>query len=422
MEENAERADRERTAAQPSPQDVPGLDAAQLEGLLRLSQCFQQGETDVIVYDRALTVLKDLTGFSSCSIHLLNRTGLEMYLVASRDVPDSIPDSIIEATLQESMDSGYMKPLLAKDPYRPIDHIEEGDQLSSVSAASLFQGEMVKVPLLSDGALVGAMTLIKAEAGPEWFLQQRPWLSVIGTHLGSLMEQRIGIARLQSSALLQERAWTSRELGEHLLRSVDAIRLAAEDASAKWESGDVGGIGACLADIERLAGGAYADMNEEMVGLRFMDASEQDVLGRIRAYLARFQRQWDMKVVFTVVDPEGALNYMKGAVAQLFRVMQEALTNVRLHAQATEAEVSLETSGSLLRMLVVDNGAGFDAGAIPPDKLGLKIMGERAAEVGGTLHVISSPGEGTVVRMEIPRAIGRREGKLLPSLGAGVAQ
>ena len=381
--------------------DLSDLRPEQVDALIKLSDCFERSENDVIAYDKLLASLKDMTGFSTCTIHLLDGHGIEMCLVASRDVPDTIPESILEATRHESMESGYMQPLLAKEPYRPTDHIACGDRLGTLDAGSIFQGEMIKVPLLSGGRLVGAMTIIKNDGSPTWFESHKLWLSIVGNHLGSIIDKRMDSAVHQSMALLQEREWMSKELNDRLLQYIGAIRISANRARQKWEAGDHADMGRCLRDIEEMANETYANIREEMVSLGFMRPSETDVLRRMREYLARFQRQWGIKIVFTVVDPVGALDHIQSTTAHLFRILQEALTNTRLHSNATQAEVSLETDGNVLRMLVVDNGIGFDVDRVPEEKTGLKIMTERAAQIGGTLQMISRAGDGTVVRVEV---------------------
>jgi signal transduction histidine kinase len=88
----------------------------------------------------------------------------------------------------------------------------------------------------------------------------------------------------------------------------------------------------------------------------------------------------------------------------IYRVAQEALTNVLRHARATTASVTLSARGTDLRVFVEDDGAGFDS-ALRPEQthLGIAGMVERAELVGGALQVISKPGGGTVVVLEVPR-------------------
>jgi two-component system sensor histidine kinase UhpB len=87
----------------------------------------------------------------------------------------------------------------------------------------------------------------------------------------------------------------------------------------------------------------------------------------------------------------------------LFRVAQEALTNVAKHAQAARAIVTLGTVGPLTRLTIEDDGVGFPVpvtGPVTPGHLGLVSMEERVAAVGGRLRVISVPGAGTRVVVE----------------------
>lgn len=93
----------------------------------------------------------------------------------------------------------------------------------------------------------------------------------------------------------------------------------------------------------------------------------------------------------------------------LFRILQEALSNVRRHADVQEACVTLHESGERLVLSIADHGRGFDPPPLTgpcatnrPEHIGLRGMRERAAFIGGILTVESSPGQGTRVRVEVP--------------------
>jgi signal transduction histidine kinase len=85
-----------------------------------------------------------------------------------------------------------------------------------------------------------------------------------------------------------------------------------------------------------------------------------------------------------------------------YRVAQEAITNVVRHAKASTCSVVLARVQNRLRLVVEDNGVGYEVGRTPERSLGLRGMAERAALVGGIVRITSSPGEGTVVAMEVP--------------------
>ena len=93
------------------------------------------------------------------------------------------------------------------------------------------------------------------------------------------------------------------------------------------------------------------------------------------------------------------------AELQLLRITQEALTNVRRHAQATDVVVKLKDTNQALELTVRDNGQGFilsDLEKSPPGYHGLNIIRERAEGLGGNVHILTTPGEGTEIRVSLP--------------------
>jgi chemotaxis family two-component system sensor kinase Cph1 len=94
----------------------------------------------------------------------------------------------------------------------------------------------------------------------------------------------------------------------------------------------------------------------------------------------------------------------------LYRVLQEALTNVVRHANATRVGVVLGATERLISLIIEDDGQGFlsdtvDLGNLPPKRLGLLGIRERVALVEGSLEVESSPGKGTTVFVRIPLGV-----------------
>ena len=94
----------------------------------------------------------------------------------------------------------------------------------------------------------------------------------------------------------------------------------------------------------------------------------------------------------------------------LYRVAQEALTNVARHANASQVEVRIESLNGSIRMEIADNGQGFEINgkSCPgkPNRLGLLGMRERVEMLGGTFGVESFPGQATTVRVDVPLPMG----------------
>jgi signal transduction histidine kinase len=88
----------------------------------------------------------------------------------------------------------------------------------------------------------------------------------------------------------------------------------------------------------------------------------------------------------------------------LYRIVQEALTNIVKHAQARTVSIILVRRGGLVSVLIEDDGSGFDPGEAREDGLGLVGMRERVALIGGKVTIESSPGAGTTLAVEVPGA------------------
>lgn len=104
------------------------------------------------------------------------------------------------------------------------------------------------------------------------------------------------------------------------------------------------------------------------------------------------------------VESEGVHNRLPAPVeTALFRIIQEAITNIVKHAQASITRVKLEGSASRVKVLIEDNGKGFDLQEVQQGRhFGLLGMAERAELLGGTFNIWSQPGEGTRIEITIP--------------------
>ncbi|MBI2873593.1 MAG: sensor histidine kinase [Firmicutes bacterium] len=208
---------------------------------------------------------------------------------------------------------------------------------------------------------------------------------------------------LTMNAVMQERERLSRELHDgvaqhvsHLLLRLDTIKeLLEADRQQDAE-----------AELERLHGVAdeiYKDIGESITGLR-TNVTERGLICALQDYVDQFEERHQIP---TSLRTDAAAERLSPLSAlQLFRLIQEALTNVRKHAGAREASVTLTSNGpDQLRVVIADDGRGFTPGSQSDGKarpLGLTSMRERVNTLGGTFHVHSQPGSGTQITATIP--------------------
>jgi len=119
---------------------------------------------------------------------------------------------------------------------------------------------------------------------------------------------------------------------------------------------------------------------------------EQGLIPALEEYVANWSRQNDIEVEF--IFPEDGTLPIEVEQA-LFRVTQEALSNVTRHSEAVKVELQLHREDSEVVLIISDNGKGFALSAAEDHGMGLNSMRERVQSLGGNLIVESEPGQGT---------------------------
>jgi signal transduction histidine kinase len=139
-----------------------------------------------------------------------------------------------------------------------------------------------------------------------------------------------------------------------------------------------------------------------MTELRPFVLDDYGLMAAVRAYGQELAQRGGLSVTIDEMNAVGRLS--PATETALFRIVQEALTNVIRHAHAAEVCITCETNPAGCRIVVADNGTGFDVASRGARKAswGLTIMRERARAVGCELSIESSPGKGTSVIVDIP--------------------
>lgn len=122
----------------------------------------------------------------------------------------------------------------------------------------------------------------------------------------------------------------------------------------------------------------------------------------VRMQAEEFAAVTGVRVETAVEGPEPHLS--PAVTAEILRVVQEALANVYRHAHASDCRVSIANDNRGLTIVIADGGRGFDREGRRDRGSGMANMEDRSARLGGSLSIVSVPGEGTVVTMHIPHA------------------
>jgi signal transduction histidine kinase len=198
----------------------------------------------------------------------------------------------------------------------------------------------------------------------------------------------------------EERIRLAREIHDELGGTLSCLKL--DVASVHKRIKDDKTIHDKTNDILKEIDGAILTVQRIATELRPSLLDQVGLGGAIEAYLDTHCRQAELGCEKDI-DPQ--MNVETACATAMFRVFQEAFTNVIRHAKATKMTVQLKQDETGIRLVVADNGVGIDRGqVINPDALGLIGMRERMRSFGGTVTLIGRPGEGTTVTTVVPKA------------------
>ncbi len=254
-------------------------------------------------------------------------------------------------------------------------------------------------PLRGPGELFGELCVTRPS--------DRPFGEAERSLLGALADMAaiaVRTSRLHEAeeqmTILSERDRIARELHDSLAQVLGQIHLQLRAFESRTDGSAISGELAELADV---ADDAYRDVRETILGLRETIPADGGLEAALRAYLAKYTRQTGIAARLEC-DGAACRALPPKAEVQLLRVVQEALTNIRKHADASSVGIELRDVEGTPVLSVTDDGAGFDPTSIVASLsggFGLRSMRERVELLGGTLDVHTAPGDGTRIEARL---------------------
>jgi two-component system, NarL family, nitrate/nitrite sensor histidine kinase NarX len=325
--------------------------------------------------------------------------GNQRYLLLASD---SLPQTMAEAGSCLDTGSCYcgqprasadirVVPIRSEQP-APMDHCRRSGFRTVISVPVRLQDRMLgEVDLFYRGEAV-----LDAE--------ERDLLDTLASHLASAMEGLRASALEREAAVAQERGLLAQELHDSIAQSLAFLKIQAQLLRDAMRRNDTEAMNRVLGELDAGVRESYADVRELLVHFRTR-TSEEDIEPALRSTLSKFEHQTGLRARLEMEGHGVAL--APDVQVQVLHIIQEALSNVRKHSHAHEVTVCV-SPGPSWRFEVRDDGIGFAAGTECSDEthVGLRIMQERAGRIGATVQVVSVPGQGCSVVLDLP---GRRE-------------
>ncbi|MEO7159487.1 MAG: type IV pili methyl-accepting chemotaxis transducer N-terminal domain-containing protein [Polaromonas sp.] len=267
---------------------------------------------------------------------------------------------------------------------------------------------MVSVPIRLQQRLLGEFNLFY-RSPVLLSAEEKELLDALASHLASALEGLRAAALAREAAVAEERALLARELHDSIAQSLVFLKIELQLLRIASQKGQVEQMNQALDELDTGLRESIGDVRELLVHFRTRTNTD-DIEQALQETLQKFQHQTGLPTHLKI-HGEG-LPLPADVQVQVLHVLQEALSNVRKHAGATQVDLEV-IKGARWRFVVRDNGIGFDAGlSHGPSHVGMKIMRERASGIGAQVDVASLPGQGTTATLTLPTH---------PVTGGGVA-
>lgn len=266
------------------------------------------------------------------------------------------------------------------------------------------EGEQVMaVPLVAESLVMGTLVL----AGrPPFSASEGSVLSITPGMIALMIRNSQLYTQLESQAVLEERSRLAREVHDGVAQYLGALNFRIQKVDRLLLRRRQEAARQALQELREGIQDAYTEVRLTIQDLRWSLEDGQGLAEHLEEYVAAFAKRTGLAISLTV---EGEPNLTPRAKIHLFRITQEALTNVDRHSHSQRVWVRLSASAEGTALEVEDDGVGLPAeygeGELPPEAaghFGLHIIQERVEAVGGQLSLHSGPGQGSKLKITVP--------------------
>jgi two-component system nitrate/nitrite sensor histidine kinase NarX len=347
---------------------------------------------------KMIRAVKNIAGAHRAQIYLLDVTQENLFAIAEEEdlliVPgfNQVPKSL--GRLPILFDR--IEPVIIEDLLKP--HPDDVVLPEVINDGNL---SLIVIPLYVEREILGIMG-IYFDYYIDWSKEKVELFSSIGRMIGKNLKNAKNSDNLRELAVLQERTHISQDLHDNFSQLTSALSLRAEGARLSLEENNLENT---RRDLERIIDTAHEvqqSLRNEMISLRSGIDEKSDLMPLVRDSVERFKQLSNITVVLDDAELPGPVIVPAQVGSQFLRILQEGLSNVRRHSQASQVVIRTRLCGQRLCLEIEDNGRGFDPATVSPEHLGLQVMQERARDVGGRISIQSIVEGGTRIQVELP--------------------
>lgn len=383
-----------------------------LSVLYDVASCINKSNNLEDLLQRFLHTLTSVVKAKAATVRLLDKDG-QMRLVASIGLSEEIikleeklpaPNCLCgkalnDATIMVHSDVKQCGLIVGKNFFSDNDDVE-----------------MLAIPLAYRGKTLGVYNLFVHRLENDFLEGEHELLASIGQHLGMAIEKAGVEEDARTLSIIEERTRMAHELHDSLAQTLASLRYKVRLFDDSLNQGKEEEIWHELEGLENTIDDAYAELRSLITHFR-APIDGKGVVRSVQRLSERFRQETDLDVFFYYNwDLE---NLPRDIEIEVVRIVQEALANVRKHAQAENVRILMSsTADGHCSVLVEDDGVGLPSEPKKQNKetgehIGLSIMQERAERINGEIQFDSDEGEGTLVQLSFEVDISKNPVNLL---------
>jgi signal transduction histidine kinase len=259
---------------------------------------------------------------------------------------------------------------------------------------------LLGVPVGTKGRSIGRLYLTNKLPGGDFTEDDERMVEMFALHAGIAIENARLHEQVQRLAIVEERERIGRDLHDGIIQSIYAVGLSLEDVPELMADEPE----EARARVERAIDSldqSIRDIRNFIFGLRPELLEQAGLVGGLAALADEFRVNSMIDVDLSSETEEPILP--REVITQLLSIAREALSNIARHSKATQGRIEVQAADRTVRLIVSDNGVGFDPGrSRGPGHQGLVNMRDRTASLGGNLDVQSTSGAGTRIIVSVP--------------------
>ncbi len=337
--------------------------------------------------------MRGLSGADAVAVRWSDEATQRYLMLASDCLPEELATE--ERCLEAGLCACGQPQATARTRVIPI--IADDDRLLGNCVKAGYSA-LVSIPIRLQNRILGEIDLFyRHEATLRE--EDRALYDALAGHLANAIENLRTDALVREAAVSEERTMLARELHDSIAQSLAFLKIQISLLRSAVARGDVQAQQPIIDELDAGVRESTNDVRELLVHFRTRTNSD-DIEQALRTTLKKFEHQSGLR---THLELHGhGVSLPSDVQLQVLHVVQEALSNVRKHAGASEVTLKVDKAPRW-RFEVRDNGQGFAprAAAASDTHVGLHIMRERAERIGAQVHVASSPGAGTAVLLEL---------------------